>query len=155
MQWCLSEARRELNRKFLRQATTITYHQDARGNKLCARFSACDKKLRICKGIIGQIAHLKLGTGSTALVKATRLMLKRFCTRAAGAPPKPDGSRVPGAGVDWPLYKTITAAVEVFDADAAADENVAGRQMAGDLFPGARLVLKYQTHATQRTSGRV
>eukprot|EP00969_Alexandrium_andersonii_P003185 136833-Alexandrium_andersonii.AAC.1 len=135
MQWCLSEARRELNRKFLRQATSITYHQDARGNKLCSRFSACDQKLRVRKGIIGQISHLKLGTGSTALVKASKLLLKRFCTGAAGAPPKHDGSRVPDAGVDWSLYRAISAAVEVFDADAAADENVAGRQMAGDFFP--------------------
>ena len=57
------------------------------------------------------------------------------------------------------LFRNMTQTTELFDADAAKDENVALRQMgqpanqddvAAALFPNLRLVVKDKTHASKR-----
>ena len=51
MQWCLSEGKRNINRKFLKTATSIALHQDVRGSKLMCRFKASNRKLQSRTGV--------------------------------------------------------------------------------------------------------
>ena len=109
--------------------------------------------------MLGQVSHLKHGTGTTGLVKATKRLLRKFCRQFSGSPPGPSGQRAVPGPLDMVLFRNVTQTTELFDADAAKDENVALRQMgqpanqddvAAALFPNLRLVVKDKTHASKR-----
>ena len=51
--FCLAEAKREVLRKFLRSASVIAVHQDARKGRLAIRFSAANSKLETMHGFLG------------------------------------------------------------------------------------------------------
>ena len=52
MQWCLAEAKRELVRRDLLKATTISLSCDKRGTRFLLRFRCVDDKLRLRTGIL-------------------------------------------------------------------------------------------------------
>ena len=143
MQYCLAEAKRVILRKRLASSHAIAIHQDARGKRLVVRFAAVTRQLRVLRGTLGQANHLRLG-----LVGATRAILSRFCTAYWGAPQSGVTARVNTA-----LTSAIASKVEIFDADAAADEQAAGRAL-NNLFPNLKALMRDVTHASRRITKR-
>jgi len=127
MRWAVVEAMREKDRLFLRQAVTIVLARDERRNRLLVRFSACDAKLNVRRGFMGQARGA--GGKSLQVVDATRKVLKEFCTVNHGVP---DG--VGQAMLDEALYKHIRSKIEMVVSDSASNE-----VMAADIGRGRRL----------------
>jgi hypothetical protein len=127
MRWAVVEAMREKDRLFLRQAVTIVLARDERRNRLLVRFSACDAKLTVRRGFMGQARGA--GGKSLQVVDATRKVLKEFCTVNHGVP---DG--VGQAMLDEALYKHIRSKIEMVVSDSASNE-----VMAADISRGRRL----------------
>jgi hypothetical protein len=131
MKFCVAEAVRRQDRRFLKSAITIAVMQDVRKHRLLVRFRASDIKLRWRSGILGQ---LKLGqsAGAEALMEAAVRIIESFCTSLHGAVKR--GNKQPKSRRDMDLMVHITQRIELFTSDAAADE-----QLAGDLLRGRRL----------------
>jgi len=127
MRWAVVEAMREKDRLFLRQAVTIVLARDERRNRLLVRFSACDAKLNVRRGFMGQARGA--GGKSLQVVEATRKVLKEFCTVNHGVP---DG--VGQAMLDEALCKHIRSKIEMVVSDSASNE-----VMAADIGRGRRL----------------
>ena len=83
MRWCLAEAARELDRRFLRTAASVTVFQDGRKGALLVRFKGANKRLDTRRGVLG-IARVH--GDAFALREATLTVLRRFCTSMRGAP---------------------------------------------------------------------
>ena len=126
MRWAVVEAMREKDRLFLKQAVTIALARDERRSRLLVRYSACDAKLNVRRGFMGQAR----GAGGKALqvVDATRKVLKDFCTVNHGAP---DGVKTVW---DQALYNHIRSKIEMVVSDSASNEG-----MAADIGRGRRL----------------
>lgn len=127
MRWAVVEAMREKDRLFLKQAVTIVLARDERANRLLVRFSACDAKLNVRRGFMGQTR----GAGGRGLqvLQATRKVLKDFCTVNLGVP---DG--IGNIVLDETLYNHIRSKIEVVVSDSAANEI-----LAADIGRGRRL----------------
>ena len=160
MSWCLAEALREDTKSALLRSKVIAIHQDARNGLLMVRFSSCDQNLKVTKGILG-IAQ-DYGTTAVDTVQATVAIARAAFARqskgpASNRPPAPPG----------PSQKTVSMAefwnkVELFDADGAADEQLAGKMLRGlvpdpsagphvrTVAPNLRIQLRDRTHASTR-----
>jgi hypothetical protein len=119
MQFCLAEARREIARTALRDATTIVLHQDGRSPRLLTRFVACSQKLLVTRGSLPHAKHYRPDYRSVA--DATLESIRIFCTPFHGAPPRTHGA-VRLEQLDEALEGHIKKSVEVLSADAAASQ---------------------------------
>ena len=157
MSWCLYEAHREAERKFLAQAVCMSVVQDAstRGPLLLTRYIACGPGLERACGIL-QVVDGRKHSGAQALAKSVLRGIRAMATKRR---------RHPGT------YKTKTkqrrlvafarhlaSIVEVFVADGAADEQLAGRMLhklsaraeLGHTLPNLRLVVRDKPHSARR-----
>ena len=159
MEWCLAEARRVLDRHFMSTATVASLMQDGRGNNLLIRLVATNTQLEVRRFVMG--LERDCGSGAVAVRDATVLAMRRFCTRNDRPPPRtmtqPDmGTR----HLDTKLFGHIKHIIEVFVADAAGDEQVAGRELQGSsstsipTLPNLHLVLRDKAHAARRVTSR-
>ena len=133
MRYCLAEGHRAKQREFLAGALCISLQQDARGNRFLHRFKATNEKLEVMEGVI----HLQkqVGTvdlpGAVGIRQASVKALEAFCT--TGSPPS-YGGLLPGAGQAATFhessFRSIVPRIEAMAADAAADEQLALREMA-------------------------
>ncbi len=122
----------------LKRASTLALHQDGRGGALLVEFSACDRHLNLTRGILG-IAE-DAGTSSSEVAEATLKILKDACAD------------------DNDLFEHALGSIEVFNADAAPDEQRAGRIIQGqassvkslEVAPNLKLVMRDRTHAATR-----
>lgn len=130
MKYCLAEARRVHIRAFFRTAQCVAMHQDKRGSMLAIRFKACDKKLNTLKGVLGSADVTKcVGEGSaTGIRNATLELMRNICTPGFGIPYRKIASEPDGAALLGLFNST-----ELFDADAASDETLAGKMLRGTL----------------------
>ena len=170
MVWCLFEALRDSEREFLKTASCMSLAQDARAGRLLTRWVACgnsDRELVVRSGVLQ--LHRGQAAGAMALQLTTRKGLRGFATsrRTGGAifpvrvPPK----------LDRQLWAHMAAITEVFVADGASDEQLAGellRPMASGLggdanhvdhplvrpLPNLKLVLMDRAHASRRVLQR-
>ena len=136
MRWCLSEAIRQSQRSFIEDALCLSLQQDARGRRFLVRFRAVDSNLKVCAGTL-QLTKVQYSPdtpGAQNIRKMTLLALESFCTPLA-APAY--GGRVASTKVecDYSLLKRLTERVECIAADAAADEQLALRDMAAISGP--------------------
>ena len=165
MAWCLFEALRDQERKFLATASCMSLAQDSRAGRLLTRWVASggsDRDLVVKSGVLQ--LHRGQAAGAVLLQLATRKGLKNFATlrRHGGATlfmrvePK----------LDRQLWAHLNAITEVFVADGAADEQMAGellRPVALDggeetqghpslirPLPNLKLVLMDRAHASRR-----
>lgn len=160
MSWCLAEALREGTKSALLHSKVIAIHQDARNGLLMVRFSSCDQNLKVTKGILG-IAQ-DYGTTAVDTVHATVAIARDAFARqskgpASNRPPAPPG----------PSQKSVSMTefwnkVELFDADGASDEQLAGKMLRGlvpdpsagphvrAVAPNLRIQLRDRTHASTR-----
>ena len=130
-QWCLAEAKRQWNREQLLGATCISIMQDQRGSRFLIRFRCVNDKFEIATGLIdlsrvvGNVDY----SGSDAIRRATLRGIQRACT-----PRSAPGSKSSCAPAPNPAdVQSICSKIECFAADAAADEQLAGRELTGTL----------------------
>ena len=166
MAWCLFEALRDQEREFLRTASCMSLAQDSRAGRLLTRWVACggsDQELVVRSGVLQ--LHRGQAAGAVSLQLATRKGLRTFATsRRNGQCMHP--SRVQPK-LDRKLLAHMTAITEVFVADGAADEQMAGELLrpialggGGDAnqdhqrlirpLPNLQLVLMDRAHASRR-----
>jgi len=73
MEWCLAEARRVLDRRFMSTATVASLMQDGRGNNLLIRLVATNKQLDVRRFVMG--LERDCGSGAVAVRDATVLAM--------------------------------------------------------------------------------
>lgn len=150
MSWCLAEALKDRQRARLGKAQVIAIHQDAREQHLLVKFSAVGVDLQPLHGVLG-IAR-DYGTTAKDTYQATVEVLKQFCTPRLQPPTTSSLS----SALDQSLFDHIRKHIELFDADAASDEQRAGRMLQGkvlganQVFNRLKLVLRDRTHAATR-----
>ena len=130
MRWCLASAFRRRMRDFAKASICISIQQDARGNRFLSRFKMVDSELEILEGTLSLAKHA--GTveqpGSVGIRRRTMLALEKLAT---GPPPPTYSAASPQSipAIDKELYRQLVQKVEAFAADAAPDEQVAGREL--------------------------
>jgi len=143
--WCLAEAVRDVIRNNLRKALVMAVHQDSGNGRHCVYATTVGPDLRVTSQLLGYTT-CGTATGSDAIVDMDKVIVDSICTKRSGAP----------AGVkanprlDKRLKSHVCNSVVLFDADAASDEQRAGRQLSFELFPNVRFRLKDKTHASRR-----
>ncbi len=168
--WCLFEALRDDERKFLSTASCMSLAQDSRAGRLLTRWVACggsDRELVVRSGVLQ--LHRGQAAGAMALQLATRKGLQSFATcRRSGGSLYPLRVR---PKLDRRLLSHMTVITEVFVADGAADEQMAGELLrpvalgpggGGDAnqqhlirpLPNLQLVLMDRAHASRRVLQR-
>ena len=159
MEWCLAEARRVLDRRFMSTATVASLMQDGRGNNLLIRLVATNKQLDVRRFVMG--LERDCGSGAVAVRDATVLAIRRFCTKNDRPPPRNTTQLDTGTRhLDTELLGHIERVIEVFVADAAGDEQVAGRELQRSSsasipsLPNLHLVLRDKAHAARRVTSR-
>jgi hypothetical protein len=129
MTWCLAEAAKDIERTHIRQSTSVVLHQDARDQLFLVRFAAVSQDLKVMRGVLGIAKNF--GTTSDDICKATIGILEGFCTPRLSPPVRPSGFRPSASSVDDGLLQHLRSKIEMFDADAATDEQRAGRVLQG------------------------
>ena len=79
--WCLAEALKAMDQRFLARARAVTLLRDERKGRLMIRFLAVGPDLEVRSGTLGQ--EQGHGTGAINMLKATENVLLRACTRFA------------------------------------------------------------------------
>ena len=167
IKFVLAEAYREIMRRFLKEAEAISLHQDARAGYLMMRFQASDVDMNKMIGLLGIADIAKdFRPSANGIKDATHVLIDRFWTPSYHNP-------YPRRGAKGKLKKRsrqqMALKVEVFDADAAADEQKAGRKLKTDSYdaPGGsnaddyistlsniKIFNKDTTHAARRIQTR-
>ena len=124
MRRCLAEAIRRWQHSKMRSAKVMSLMQDGRKNFLAAMFNAADGECQTTMGVLGilDISKLVFTTTAQHFAKATTSLLARACSRFDKAH-RPDQ--------DAGLLAHVINIVEVFTADGAYDEQLAGRILKG------------------------
>ena len=153
MEWCLAEAKRNLDREFLRQATVASLMVDARNGSLLVRLAAADAQLNTRSMVLG-LKH-QYGSRAEHAQKAVMAVIQDMCTGGRGAP-----GRQGNVMCDADLAEHIRQIVEVFAADAASDEQLAGRELQSPanggpaMLPNLKIVVRDKAHASRRLLSR-
>ncbi len=133
MLFCLAEAVRTRTRLKLSGARSVTLHSDASKGRLLVRAQMCGDDLEPYHCFLGTTT---LGDDATAHGIATSIVriLRDLASPFMGAP----GSEELEAKPNLPALTRMCNVVEVFNADAANDEQLAGRLLedTGGLAPG-------------------
>ena len=79
--WCLAEALKAMDQRFLARARAVTLIRDERKGRLMIRFLAVGPDLEVRSGTLGQ--EQGHGTGAINMLKAAENVLLRACTRFA------------------------------------------------------------------------
>ena len=133
MRWCLAEAIRIQDQKFIAEAECVSLQQDVRGTRFLLRYRAVDSSLKMRSGTV----HLRKFIirpdlpGSTAVREATMKSIMHFTS--ARLPPRYLKNQKAESEIPKPdlhLAKRLVERVEVIAADAAADEQLALAEMA-------------------------
>ena len=153
MAWCLYEAQRDTERKFLAKAVCMSIAQDAstRGSLLLTRYVACGPSLERVSGIL-RVADAKKISGAPDLAKSVLRGIRAMATKR-----RPHAGMYEHAG---PIKRLkgfadhLASITEVFVADGASDEQLAGRMLMkgsargtlADTLPNLRLVVRDKPH---------
>ena len=82
--WCLAEALKAMDQRFLARARAVTLLRDERKGRLMFRIRAMGPDFEVRSGTLGQ--EQGHGTGAINILKATENVLLRACTRFAAPP---------------------------------------------------------------------
>lgn len=158
MKFCLAEAKRVLMRSALAKAKVIALHQDCRKGMLAVRYVSVDSNLQVSKGVLGCL-NLK-ECDALGLRDATIKIVHDACVPFHHAPSK---MAVKRNGFEANVFDTIVKGIELFDADAASDETLAGRLLRGirpgssdeseftSAFPNLKICNRDKPHGARRT----
>ena len=150
MSWCLSEALLDEVRAFLRKAASIGIRQDAAAPRLLIRFAAASETCESRRGVLG--VAVNFGTTSNDIKNATVSILHNFCTRRWMPPGRPAWNPT----FNGELYQHLVDRVRLFDADAASDEQRAGRVLSArvcgvpPVFTNMQVIVRDKSHASRR-----
>jgi hypothetical protein len=162
MTWCLAEAAKDFERAHMKKSIVVALHQDARDQLFLVRYAAVTPDLKVMRGVLGIAKNF--GTKSDDICTATIGILESFCTPRLSPPESP--TRSSAASVDNNLLEHLRSKIEMFDADAATDEQRAGRVLQGKseslsighgasaVLPNLKLILRDRTHAATRLPPR-
>ena len=147
MIWALAEAKREMDRDFLRSCESIALYQDSRQQMLLVRHAGCTEDLVTRRGVLGHVRMV--GSGNQAILQSMTKVLDTFVSRGFGLPGLGAASTTK---VDMQLREHIQAKVELLGSDSAADELLAGRlaRQPGSLLPNVLIVARDRTHGARR-----
>jgi hypothetical protein len=159
MFWCLAEALKEIERKFLREAVTMVLHRDEREQRLLLRYGACTGKLETRRSMLGQAKNF--GAGAVNISKATIDIIENLCTPLAGLE-----NLVPDVDpkVDQQLFTHILNIIEIINNDAAADKMLSAAQLEGrrgnrsgfgglaPRLPNLKLIAWDKAHGARRSA---
>ena len=122
----------------------LTLHVDARQHWLAVRASGCNSSLECHTGLLTMIDMRQQNAWNASTMKSAIL----------------DGIRA----LAGPSYNDVLKAVEVYNADSAADEQLCGRMMMGrrlgdmlidqETLPSIKFVHKDKAHASRRIASR-
>eukprot|EP00959_Pyramimonas_sp_CCMP1952_P461847 9482273-Pyramimonas_sp.AAC.1 len=130
MQFCLADAKRDITKQHLKEASTITLSQDMRKTRFLLRYKLALPDLSVHSGILDLRREVPNGViiGADLLRRATLKGLEQACTPKQA----PEASSVEPE-LDRSLLDVIVPKIEMISADAAADEQLAGRELGGAL----------------------
>jgi hypothetical protein len=159
MTWCLAEAAKDAEKSTLSSCIVIGLHQDGSAGRLLVRYTAVDGRLERHTGLLGLAQDF--GTKSNDTYKATMSIIRAFCTsRTSPANPVAVLEKARGHldDFDRTLHDNIKRRVELFDADAAADEQRVARLLRGkstsgpqhEALPNLKVIMRDRTHAATR-----
>ena len=124
MKWCLAEAVRSRVRAAIRSAASMSIHADCSKGHLVVRARMCGEALDVSDGLLGVVNMLERD-GSSALDLAMAIVtLMSDLATPCNAPPFPSAAQRQPTTIDEPLLLHMCSIVEVFNADAAADEQL-------------------------------
>ena len=174
MIFCLAEAACERVRARLAAARSLTFHSDVSKNRLLLLCEMCGYDLVPGHGLLGT-ADLEDDPSAAGLTRAMLRILKDLFTPLTGAPRAPKAQ----TETDVQALAHVANIAEVFNADAAADEQLAGRMLQieicsnhnngggapdGDgggapaisaaVFPNLKVVNKDKPHGARRITSR-
>ena len=158
LEWCLFEAVRDRELSFLGKATCISIMLDERNGRLLIKYSATDCNLEVRVGCLAQIRDA--GGTACGVAEAVHAAVARFCTRRALHPGLNAGRPRRARNLEAQVH--ILNTIEMFTADGASNEQLAGKMLhpdslRGDLalkLPSLRLVIRDKAHATRRLTER-
>jgi hypothetical protein len=130
------------------------------------KYTACDAKLEVRCGCLAVMRDC--GATAADIAKAAHQAIQRFCRRRVLHPamnchkPQRHGARTSPADSAARVANHITRHVEMFTADGAANEQLAGKMLhPGSLrsglvpkLPGLKLLLRDKAHGTRRLTER-
>jgi len=158
--WCLYEAVRDQERMFLQRASVLSIMQDAHGSHVLTRYAACSsntRQLEVRRGILTLIdpGDKPANSGAQSLSECVRHGIRALATQRVPHP----GMRPPAIkpSVDVQLAAQVRRHIEMFIADGAADEQLAGRLLSDvcnasghKIFPRLGYILRDKPHASRR-----
>ena len=150
MLFCLAEAARDNVRAIVAAAKSMTIHSDASQNRLLVLTQTCGDDLEQHHELLGT-ADLGDDCSAAGIGSAVLRILRDLTTPLKGAPFRSGG----GAPLecDLSMLTHLCDTIEVFNADAAADEQLAGRMLqdgagadpgGGDPFGGGAPLSVFQ-----------
>ena len=131
MVWCIAEALRALLRSFFKKQTVSSILQDTTEEVLLIRIRGCDRNINVMSGIVGvcDLTKPPFNGRATGIRDASLHVLREFCTPLRDPPfSKKHGK------FDEKLFKSVCESVQMYTADSAAPEQVAGKLLK-DLLP--------------------
>eukprot|EP00959_Pyramimonas_sp_CCMP1952_P404736 8482190-Pyramimonas_sp.AAC.1 len=150
---CFAAVCKQETKEFLQsKGTVLALHQDGSKLWLCVRFTGCNDKLERASGLLSFV-DLRRWQDQWAenMKSATVQAVVNACS---------DGSNEPDAHVVAKVLKSF----EVYNADAAADEQLAGSLLRGQsynglnyckaLLPNVKVLHRDKTHAARRLCSR-
>ena len=159
IEWCIFQAVREKEHALLAGANTIAVAMDERNDRLLVTYAAC-RGTTVSSGVL---AHLRSPGRSADLTAAcVAAAARRFCTVRD---PHPNTNKVSRAGrtVKAATLQHILDHVEMFSADGAANEQLAGRLLhplvqrsckAAVKLKNLKMVLRDKAHSARRLTMR-
>ena len=121
MTWALHETLLGMERDDMAKSCTISLARDARRARLLIKYGICTETFSSRAGVLG----MSLGGGDRGgdVVRQTRKLIRRFCTKFAS---KPRWSCGPEPQFMEDLFNHMTSKIEIIMSDSAANEILAG-----------------------------
>ena len=156
MSWCLAEAIKSVDQKFVTKAATITLFRDESKGRLAVRFRTVMPDLIVHCGTLGQARDE--GTGAFNITRATKRIFQRFSTRYDGAPYRT--LKKPFLKKD--TYESLCQKTHAITVDSAGDEVLSSEMMRSAalssmrraLTPNLKFVIRDRTHGSKRLLSR-
>ncbi len=165
IKWACAEALRNINRRYFgTEGLVMAIHQDARDMRICVRFTACNDALEFRAGLLAMVDLRSIAADAFAenLADAFVRAVELACT-VRRSPPRKTENREPDDD-DIECMARVCEAIEVFNADAASDEQLAGNILRGrrlgdlglnhGLLPAVKIIHKDKAHASRRIISR-
>lgn len=155
-----------MHREAIKEASTMSIHQDAAQGCIIVRFMVCGPTLAPYAGMLGYCNLAKhYGLDACAIKSGTLRILQEACTPMLRPPFGTSGT------LDTSLYEKTKQIIELWDTDAAEDEVLAGKMLQGkrgvaalaavgaadrvvEVLPNLKVRNRDKPHGTRRIATR-